>query len=536
MLKIPSTYTFDASAKTITCADFTTLERINVIQNLNTGDTIYDFGDATKGGSLAGSVLTLDFNTAGMTDTDDLQIRLHTAVTTDELDARMAEFIARNPINGNGVPYITTARTKFRDAFLTYDTTNNWTTVQTGSGQAITVAGALNGARYLNIASGTTANAETIIISKQTFKAPSSIILGISMSQRIANCDLFAEIVEVDEAGTVINDTTIPSAVFLDAKNAAGFRFTGTTVTSQTVQVRQDGVSEESQALTLATTVATGTGPNFIPAGNYEITLRTRDIQFSSTVLNTGASKVAPSGSLRMSRVPNPDALYALRIRVKNGATGPLSTSDCRIHSVTILDDTRMSIDFGHVAGIPNPQNALPTQITNTPTVTASSTTGQAAIDAALAGNPVVAGVRASNARPTAMSADSDVNAIWADRHGAPIVEIGGPRGLKTNPTTTTITSSTAETTILAAVASTFNDVFMLVVSNTSATATVVTIRNATAGSAVWTIPLAAGEKWGFTLPSSDAVKQAVVNNNWTAQSSVSVASVVVTVAAISRV
>lgn len=49
---------------------------------------------------------------------------------------------------------------------------------------------------------------------------------------------------------------------------------------------------------------------------------------------------------------------------------------------------------------------------------------GDAAIDAAIAGNPVLIGGRASTAVPTAMSADNDAQAVWLTRNGAPNVVI----------------------------------------------------------------------------------------------------------------
>lgn len=278
-----------------------------------------------------------------------------------------------NATNSAGVPFFTSAREKFRDAFLTYDTTNNWTTVQTGSGMTISTGGVANGSRYLNIASGTTINAETIITSKTLFKAPCAIIVGLSMSQRIANCDAFLELVEVDPAtGLVITDTTQPSARFNNARNGASFQFTGTNATTQTINVRQDGVTEITGTGTYATTAATGTTPNFLPAGLFEIILRNRDVQFMSAAVDSNATKTAPVA--RTQRVPNPDATYALRIRVKNAGTAPASSTDVRIHAVTITDDTRISVDFAHIAGTPSISNAMPVNIVNPSTLTVSQT------------------------------------------------------------------------------------------------------------------------------------------------------------------
>ena len=77
-MKVRTTsYTFNAAAKTITAADFATfgLAGIQIIANALTGAVIYNFADPAKGGTLAGNVLTLDFNTTvGMSNSDPLMI------------------------------------------------------------------------------------------------------------------------------------------------------------------------------------------------------------------------------------------------------------------------------------------------------------------------------------------------------------------------------------------------------------------------------------------------------------------------------
>lgn len=50
---IPTSYTFDASAQTITCADFTVIEKLALITNLTTGDIIYQFNNASKLGVIS---------------------------------------------------------------------------------------------------------------------------------------------------------------------------------------------------------------------------------------------------------------------------------------------------------------------------------------------------------------------------------------------------------------------------------------------------------------------------------------------------
>jgi len=95
---------------------------------------------------------------------------------------------------------------------------------------------------------------------------------------------------------------------------------------------------------------------------------------------------------------------------------------------------------------------------------------------------------------------------------------------------TTTITSSTAETTIVSAEASRYHDIYGLKIANKSATGTLVTIRDDTGGTAVDFIYVPAAETRGYMLSSSDAFPQTAVNKNWTAQCGTSVDSVYITV------
>jgi len=108
------------------------------------------------------------------------------------------------------------------------------------------------------------------------------------------------------------------------------------------------------------------------------------------------------------------------------------------------------------------------------------------------------------------------------------------PRTLKLNQVTT-ITASTAETTIVTAVASTFLDLYGLIVTNTSATAVTIALKDATAGTTRLNIAVPPGDTRGFMLPIDAAIKQTAVNNNWTATTQ-SVTSVIITALTVSNV
>lgn len=138
-------------------------------------------------------------------------------------------------------------------------------------------------------------------------------------------------------------------------------------------------------------------------------------------------------------------------------------------------------------------------------------------------GAPVFTGGIAKTAQPTART-DGQVVAPVYDKVGRAIVRFGHVRDLITDAAAVTITS-TAETTIAAAVASTFNDLQHLDIAGVftfsgTPTAAYLAIRDTTAGTARYFIPLPLNSTpfaYNFNWAGSEK-KQATVNTNWTAQ------------------
>jgi len=269
-------------------------------------------------------------------------------------------------------------REKFRDEFALFDTAENWTLVQTGPGMAVSVAGVANGSRYLNIASGTTVNSETIIISKKLFTLPFRVVGALTLSQRIANTESYFEVVEVDESGNVIEDVTLGTAPNIrNVRNGAGWKFEGTVSANEIYYSRAGGTSElvsGSTAFGTANSVATGAGPNFMPAFMFDLALATENAIWQTNPVD---SSTAGTYVKRNQCVPESDRLYAIRIRVKNLGVSPASSTDFRIHFVRVLDSSRISVDFAQIAGRADTQNAPMVQaaIVGTPAV---SVTGSA--------------------------------------------------------------------------------------------------------------------------------------------------------------
>jgi len=69
-------YSFNAASKQITfnTTSVIGLEDLLLITNVTDNVIIYNFADPTKGGTISNNVLTLTYNTTGMSNTDKLQI------------------------------------------------------------------------------------------------------------------------------------------------------------------------------------------------------------------------------------------------------------------------------------------------------------------------------------------------------------------------------------------------------------------------------------------------------------------------------
>ena len=359
---IPTNYTFDASAKTITCTDFLAIEKIAIITNITAGEIIYQFNNALKGGSLAGTVLTLDFDTTAMSDVDDLQIIIH-----DEL-----------PKTAGGANLVGNAKTKWRFEGRTWGWVSDeiWDLIQTWTGMTISTDWVLNGSRYLKIASWTTINQETILMSKETFRPPLNFSFWLTMSQKIVNQEVHIEFVEVDENGDAVVDTELFTAPnFNNARSWVWLIYSGTSANNASIKVRSRGISELVKAAVTHGawfSTATGSSPNFNPTLQGEISFTADRVVTAGRTIDSNASRTEWGRSTAY--VPDPDVAYKIRLRVKNLGTAPASSTDVRLHFWKVIDQTRLSVDFWAIAWSLNGSDAIPVYLLN-PTSTSVTAT-----------------------------------------------------------------------------------------------------------------------------------------------------------------
>ena len=188
-------YVFDKTAKTITFLNNFNLriEGFQLITNAVSNLIIFQFNDPLKGGTLVGNVLTLDYDTSAMLNTDALIINY----SIPRVD---------------GATLIDNTQNKLRDAFETLNS-NDWDTAWTNQGVGQTSFGGNSfGSSYLRVnLDPTKQSSEFILTSKNTFKFPFRFGFGLSLSQRIIGQEISMELVGVNSTtGAVAEMASVP--------------------------------------------------------------------------------------------------------------------------------------------------------------------------------------------------------------------------------------------------------------------------------------------------------------------------------------
>lgn len=88
MKALVTQYTFNAAAKTVTLPDFTaiSLPQLLLITNVTDGIILYNFADPALGATVATNVVTLEYDTSSMDNSDDLQIFYDDGSTVQEVE------------------------------------------------------------------------------------------------------------------------------------------------------------------------------------------------------------------------------------------------------------------------------------------------------------------------------------------------------------------------------------------------------------------------------------------------------------------
>lgn len=236
---------------------------------------------------------------------------------------------------------------------------------------------------------------------------------------------------------------------------------------------------------------------------------------FDSAPISTSAAY--SNRATRESNIPDLDVEFYIQIRVKNVAV-PASETYWFFDFVHVESPNEMSVRLPN-AGMSAPKEAIPVSVKESSSLTVA---GANAHDSATLGNPIMQGQKGVNAQVAAV-ANNDTTQIICDLRGRQIVYGCQVREMS-DINTVTLSSSTTETTLIASVASTLFDITDISIVNTSNSATRIDLRDSTSGTIRWAGYCPAGSSIHFSF--IQPLKQATAANNWTVQSSASVADV----------
>lgn len=232
--------------------------------------------------------------------------------------------------------------------------------VSTGPGMAVSVAGG-----NLVVTTGTTAASTTTITSRQSFTAPFKAAFGFKVSQKIAQQEFYAEVVAVNNDGTV-DDTCVAAWRVAHVDSS--------TTTTARVEVRNGGAARtQSGNITTFTQTADGI---------FEVILQSDEVEFHNRPVDTTATRTG--SAVRNSVAPDPTRRYVLRYRLVNGATGPATPTTFTGSFVTCIDYTEIQTEITGGPGHGNANSSLPVAITGgTVAVTSTTLSGSSTVTGA---------------------------------------------------------------------------------------------------------------------------------------------------------
>jgi hypothetical protein len=261
---------------------------------------------------------------------------------------------------------VRTVQKKFRDSFVGSTLNSlNWDVKSKGAGQTIAV-----NAGVLTISAGVGIDQETVLVSKEYFTPPFRSLFGFMASQKITNQELHLEIVSIDEV------TLEP-----DDKCMAAWKMDNAGTASQAYYRTQNGgmVPLDSALVT----AGTWTGWTI-----HELELFIDEMYYHVRTMDTTTGRAY--SYKRDQQIPDPNALYKLRIRVKNLGTAPASNTDYKFQFVTCIDYAEVTAEITSGRGNMVAGQGIYATVGGSVNINGSPTVvGPAAHDAAVSGSPV---------------------------------------------------------------------------------------------------------------------------------------------------
>lgn len=249
---------------------------------------------------------------------------------------------------GDDMLKIKSVQKKFRDSFVgTSLNTAKWDS-SIGIGGTITT-----GSGLLTMGSGTTINATSYILSKETFTIPFRVNIGLTLSQRIANQTFLVEAISVDPL------TGVP-----DGLHCVALFWDGITATQAKYRVQNSGATAlDSNASTFPTTAS---------GGFYEMEPFSDECWFHGGTMDSTGGRT--NSYRRHQQIPEPNAVFKIRLRWLNGATAPASNTNAVVQYITVQDYAELTAEITAGRGQTVAGQAVGVAVTSMPTTTVTGT------------------------------------------------------------------------------------------------------------------------------------------------------------------
>ena len=249
---------------------------------------------------------------------------------------RMIPTPAYNP--NDDMMKVSSLQRKFRDSFPgTSLNANSWES-QNGAATTISVSGGT-----LIMGSGTTIADESWVMCKEMFTIPFRVSFGLALSQRIADQSFYVELISVD-----------PITGAPDGQHKCAWVFDGTSATQAKYIVQNSGITELVSGASTIPTTASGS--------YFEVEPFADECWFHGGTLDSNSAR--SNSYRRHQQIPDPNAMYKLRFRWKNGAIAPASNTNATIQYAAIQDYAELTAEITAGRGQSVAGQALGVQIT----------------------------------------------------------------------------------------------------------------------------------------------------------------------------
>jgi hypothetical protein len=233
---------------------------------------------------------------------------------------------------------------KWRDSFTGTDLNPGKWTQQLASGASLGVAGGV-----LTMGSGLVAGAESWVLSTEVFTIPFRVSIALTLSQRVANQGFLVEAVSVNR------ETGQP-----DGQHAIALLFDGIAPTSAKYEVQNGGLARLSSAAV--------TFPTSVSGSIYEIEAFADEAWFHGGALDAATGRA--NSYRRHQQIPDPNALYKVRLRWLNGATAPASNTNAVVQFLAVQDYAELTAEITAGRGQSAAGQSVAVNVVGMPTVT----------------------------------------------------------------------------------------------------------------------------------------------------------------------